>query len=241
MEKEVNIKARDRLKIQGILYERGRENLVIFLHGITGSIHEHHIKTGIEFFYNKNYSVYAYNQYSDETLNKEKPRALYDKITIDRHIEDLEDVYDYFKNQYENIYLVGHSLGGLTILIANIPCKAQSLWDPSAAEPFSKKIYTTYKGLFAKQAGGKIAILNNNLEKNKKYYNIKRLVKICEKIKTPTHIIGASKAFGPKNIVYSKYISNCLFESMEADHNFTKLGQVKEICEKAYKWFKQNS
>ena len=52
--------------------------------------------------------------------------------TLEMHSEDLTQVIDYLKKDFDEIYLVGHSLGGPTILFSKLKeVKSIVLWDPS--------------------------------------------------------------------------------------------------------------
>jgi dienelactone hydrolase len=54
------------------------------------------------------------------------------KSSLTTHKDDLARVIEYFRGQYDAIYLTGHSLGGLVTLLLNpADIKAVSLWDPS--------------------------------------------------------------------------------------------------------------
>ena len=53
-------------------------------------------------------------------------------ITLSKQAKDLEDVYEWVKNQgYSNIAVIGLSFGGLTLLVANLPeSKTKVFWAP---------------------------------------------------------------------------------------------------------------
>ena len=53
-------------------------------------------------------------------------------ITLSKQARDLEDVYEWVKNQgYSNIASIGLSFGGLTLLVANLPeIKTKVFWAP---------------------------------------------------------------------------------------------------------------
>ena len=68
-------------------------------------------------------------------------------ITLSKQARDLEDVYDWVKNQgYSNIAVIGLSFGGLTLLVANLPEIKEALesreWVKSL--PFTKKPQITF-------------------------------------------------------------------------------------------------
>ena len=99
---------------------------VVFAHGLTGHMHQHKYQTGRRYFNERGYDVIRFAFYTDE----EKARRL-PECTLAVHAADLAQVLKHFAAQYE-LYLVGHSYGGLTSIIANPRnVKAISLWDPS--------------------------------------------------------------------------------------------------------------
>lgn len=53
-------------------------------------------------------------------------------ITLSKQARDLEDVYEWVKNQgYSNIAVIGLSFGGLTLLVTNLPeIKTKVFWAP---------------------------------------------------------------------------------------------------------------
>jgi len=63
-------------------------------------------------------------------------------ITLSKQVRDLEDVYDWVKNQgYSNIAAIGLSFGGLTLLVTNLPeIKTKVFWAPGF---YLKKIFTS--------------------------------------------------------------------------------------------------
>ncbi len=90
--------------------------LIIFVHGLTSSQEEPMIAHGQPHFNAKWYSTFRFNLYG----NNIDERKLVD-TTIKDHITDTNIVVDHFVEQgYTNIILIGHSLGGLTILYSDL-------------------------------------------------------------------------------------------------------------------------
>ncbi|MCT4552106.1 MAG: hypothetical protein N4A44_00385 [Alphaproteobacteria bacterium] len=241
MEKKLEIKTRDGFSISGIYYnkEKNQKNLVIFLHGLTGLIDSYLIKRSVDFFYHKNFDVFVYNKYSDEEIDGVKKRALYEGLTMSRQSQDLQDVFYYFKEKYDSIYLVGHSNGGLAIVVANILCSGQALWDPT----FNQNVLEEQEFVIRKKDlpivnwDGQYYLINDELLKNSKIYTKDKVSELCSKIEVPTKIIVASKST-KWNDCYEGKIKNSDFEILEdANHNFTKLGQVDDVCQKTYEFF----
>ncbi|AHB41569.1 hypothetical protein P148_SR1C00001G0779 [candidate division SR1 bacterium RAAC1_SR1_1] len=115
MEKSLTLKTSDNHVIYGTLNSKNKsDKLVIFVHGLGGNQNEHVFFNGARFFNNNGFDTFRFDLYPGE-----KGRNLVD-CGITTHTQDLEVVIQEFIGKYKEIYLVGHSLGGPTILLANI-------------------------------------------------------------------------------------------------------------------------
>lgn len=149
MEKKVKIDTDDGHIIYGTLNcpAQATDKLVIFVHGITGSQKEHQYYDAARFFPKNGYATFRFNLYSRE----EKGRVLSD-ISIRTQSSDLSTVVAHFGKQYGQIFLVGHSLGGPTVMGADQePIKAIVLWDPSLTPDTTPgKSFYRYDGTLGK-------------------------------------------------------------------------------------------
>jgi dienelactone hydrolase len=128
-EEPINIETSDGHIIYGTLNrpDKGTDRLIVFVHGITGSRKEHQFYGAARFFPQRGYATYRFNLYSRDN----KGRVLSD-IDVRTQSGDLDTVIAHFKGKYEKIFAIGHSLGGPTIMGADLdPVKAIVLWDPS--------------------------------------------------------------------------------------------------------------
>lgn len=130
MEEKFAVDTNDGYKIYGIKnYTKEKKNSAIFIvHGLGGGMQEYQHKRAADFFQN-DYDVYRFNFYSAHKT----ARKLID-CNLKVHAADLETILDFFAPQYKNIYLIGHSYGATTLMVAqpkheNI--RAVSLWDPT--------------------------------------------------------------------------------------------------------------
>jgi pimeloyl-ACP methyl ester carboxylesterase len=128
MEKNIEIQTGDNHTIYGVL--SGQEKvtaLIIFVHGLTGHKNEHIFYNAAKFFPKHGFSTFRFDLYTGE-----KNGRLLSESSVATHSRDVEQVLTYFQKDFKNIYVVGHSLGGPTILCANIaPVQSVVLWDPS--------------------------------------------------------------------------------------------------------------
>ncbi|KXK26544.1 MAG: hypothetical protein TR69_WS6001000549 [candidate division WS6 bacterium OLB20] len=72
-------------------------------------------------------------------------------VSLDDHIYDTNKVLEYFSNQFEHLYLTGHSLGAVVVCFADQSMVERVvLWDPSTGfdDPASKQM-TFISGLDA--------------------------------------------------------------------------------------------
>lgn len=137
MEKEIKINVSD-VVIHGTLKEvEGSDKLIILVHGLTDNQNNHLFFNARRFFSDNNYSVFTFDLYSWE-----KDARKFKDCTLQTHSQDLDTVIDYFKERFSKIYLIGHSMGVPTILLANNDvADGLVFWDPSYDfEKFMKKI-----------------------------------------------------------------------------------------------------
>lgn len=128
MEQKWVIDTPDNHKIYGIKNYSGQptKKAIFMVHGLTGHMNEYAFKRAADYFLTE-FDVYRFNLYDGE----EGGRCL-ENCTIQTHANDLNTVLHHFSAAYDNIFLVGHSYGGPTIMLA-APDRitAVSLWDPS--------------------------------------------------------------------------------------------------------------
>ena len=127
MEKELKIR-NGKYNVYGILNTvNNKDKLIIFLHGLTGHANEHQFYNAARYFTKEGFNTFRINLYP----GRKDSRALVDS-TIDTHASDLAKVIEYFHKKFKNIYIVGHSIGGLTILKSRLDhMNSAVLWDPS--------------------------------------------------------------------------------------------------------------
>lgn len=239
MEKNIKIKTEGEYFTFGILNTPAKqtEKLIILVHGLTGNPHEHQHFNAVKFFNQKGFATLRIDLYSGQKGS----RKLSDS-SIKTHTIDLNVTVSYFKKKYKAIYLVGHSLGGPTIINADLSViKKIVLWDPSInlKNETDDIIYNKKIDQYFVRWGVDVALSKEMVEEfnaNNDYANV--LPRITEPLKiicasdSKTIIVDWKKAIkraaGKKQVVVVK----------NADHGFNREGNEEELFKETLSWLK---
>lgn len=251
MEKFINIDTPDKHKIYGVFHSTldGKDNnadstntknkkLVIFVHGYTGNCYEHFFFNASPFFNSEGFDTYRFNLYWYEGDARHLSNA-----TFDEHLDDLNTVISFFENDYDSIYLVGHSLGGQVVIRSNLndgKIKAITLWDPSR-EP--KDVCATLR--YNNKNDNYVEDSNVEIIIGKRFYdscmNISEsTADVLSKISVPIKVIGAGKAGASvaKDLFFTNIVSEKEVYIIEnSNHTFDNLGAEKELFNETLNWF----
>ncbi len=118
MQKALNIPTTDKKIIYGKLEipKAKSKGLIIFIHGLTWDFDHHMYANGAKYFTGKWFTTYRFNLYGDQKQARKLKQA-----SLKNHIQDVNTVSKYFQKKWiQNIFLIGHSFGGLTILYAKL-------------------------------------------------------------------------------------------------------------------------
>ncbi len=117
MQKKIFIKNRHDKKIAVVVRQNpNQKELVFVMHGLGGFKEQPHIQTFAEVFEENGFTVVLF----DTTHTFGESEGDYADATTTNYYEDLEDVIKWAKNQSwyrEPFWLVGHSLGGISIAL----------------------------------------------------------------------------------------------------------------------------
>jgi pimeloyl-ACP methyl ester carboxylesterase len=122
----------DRKKIQGTLRPAPEksEQAIIFVHGLTGHSSEHIFYNAARFFPAHGMDAIRFDLYPGGIEGRLLPEC-----SITTHAADLNLVLEYFRPKYKKLFLVGHSLGAVTVLSSKMQlCDGILLWAPGASE-----------------------------------------------------------------------------------------------------------
>ena len=225
MEEEIIFTTRGWFKIPCSVHTvQDSKKCIVFVHGLTGHKDESHYLKAVEFFVPRWYTCLRFNYYSSLLW----ARTLHTS-SITTHNRDLEDILSQIHWRYEEIYLVGHSLGGPSIVgIKSIPHEVKKviLWDP-VVELISLKERCTkeWEYIFFENSGKKICISQELFEETSSIDNMKSI----QEFPLPICIVFAQLH---KYAKYSQYMTEVGVKNVTiawATHCFREPGKVEEL------------
>ncbi|MCX6825511.1 MAG: alpha/beta hydrolase [candidate division SR1 bacterium] len=210
------------------------DNLIIMVHGLSGSSEEHIFVNGAKFFNQQGYDVVRIDFYSE----KEGARKL-SETNVSEHSDDLILLVKYFQNTYKKIFLIGHSLGGLTILRKDIPnIQGTILRDPSLY-PSSEGEYTfdETKNMFLLDRGENLYISPHMIKER-----TQDKTEMLSQYHLPTKVIFASEESLKDQRVSIKSSLKFPGEFVTingASHCFDETGTEEKLFEETIEWLKK--
>jgi pimeloyl-ACP methyl ester carboxylesterase len=229
MQAEIKITTLDHHKIYGTLNAPNDNvsKLIIFVHGLTGNREEHQYYNAVPFFTSRGFATFRFDMYGYH----EGARRLVDS-TIETHISDLEAVLAYFADKYDEIYLVGHSIGATVMCLCDhSSAKKLVLWDPTQGFDSVREkdiVWQAELGLYMLDWQMQILVSKEFIEQWRK-------ITVSEEVanlKTPTKIIFAGKA--EKYDKWKHSLSDIKVENEHvvidgASHRFTEEGALVKL------------
>ncbi len=246
MEKKVTIKTDATHHLNGVLNtpEKEADQLVIFVHGLTGSSNEHLFYCASREFPKQGFAIFRFDFYPEA---KAGSRTLQES-TLKTHVGDLTAVVRYWSKKYKKIYLVGHSLGGLTILLSgNLPVEAVVLWDSSCNLMGTGLMGVMQATTYSKQIDSYIINWGTETLLGAKMYQEFKTVpgpkQLLENYKVPLKIVSAGKgilvsagkayyryAHEPKELAMVKNATHCFDEEGTQERLFAEtLSWIKKF------------
>jgi pimeloyl-ACP methyl ester carboxylesterase len=236
MRKEIKLKTADNHIIYGNLDTNKNKTLLIFVHGITGNQDEHHYFNASPFFSENGFDTFRFDFYSREP----NARSLSDS-SITSHSEDLKLIIDTFKDKYDNLILIGHSLGALVILNTDLSAVSKIvLWDPTTGFSNIKDKQGEFNSKLDKYIlhwAMDIIVTKRMIEE----WKSSDLDKLVKKLSVPCKFIFAgNNNYHPVWKPVLKHLKveydSVIVEG--ATHCFTEEGTEQELFEETLKWIK---
>jgi len=235
MEKNIQIETDDNHLLYGVLnYEEKTDKLIIFVHGLTGHKNEHQFYNAAKFFPKNGFATFRFDLYSGE----QNGRAL-SECTIMTHSSDLNTVIENLSTDFNKIYLVGHSLGGPTVLLTNLDkIKSVVLWDPSfnILEGLSDELQFNKRiDKYILKWGTEYLLSKEMIESWKKLGD-----KLLSHFKKPTKIICAGQGILFKDWrekIKSVNVDHEFYIIKNAGHCFDEKETENELFDETIRWF----
>ena len=138
-ETAMQIPTEDHFLIHGVLNQwHSSSRLLIFVHGLTGEKEFHLYYDGARFFPQNGIDVFRFDLFS----NEQQGRVLSD-ASISSFAADLDTVVAHFAKDYDQIHVIGHSIGGCVAMNAKqMAITSLVLWDTGLYVPsaFEQKV-----------------------------------------------------------------------------------------------------
>lgn len=238
MEEEIKIPLEKKKYIYGILRGSLDKPLVIFVHGFPGFKNEHQFFNASRFFEKNGFSAFRFDLYSWMA----DARKLED-CTLSVHGQDLDIVVEYFRNKgVKKIFVVGHSFGGVTVLLSKKKdFDAVVLWDSSGDKDVklkAKYIKEIDKYYYEGESAYGFTISREMYEENNNKVKPSELIK---EFHMPIKIIVAGK--GVLTEEGKQFLNNAndpkSFATIQgATHCFDEDGAEENLFKETYNWFR---
>lgn len=238
MEIDLKIELTDGREIRGILRKNKKsKGIIIFVHGLAGDKNEHIFFNGSKFFEEKKYDSFRFNLY-DDLPNCRK----FGESDLNTQSVYLHEIINQLKDHYENIHIIGHSLGCPIILNSLVDCiKSIVFWEPSL-EP--KEIFR--QTLPSRDTKYRLMKARINLPINKSMIKSANqftpISKLLKKNKVPLKIIGAEKAgfkIGMDLYLINANKPKAFSVIRKSNHFFDEDGAEEMLFKESIKWIER--
>lgn len=236
MEQELQIPTNDNHLIHGTLTTNNSQTLIIFVHGLTGHRNEHIPFNAAKFFVKNNIDFFRFDLYT--FMDKGRSILETDILT---HAQDINTVVSHLRKNYQHIYLMGHSLGGPSILYSQQEVEGLLLLEPSL------EIYKYFQEEITLKEDQDEYILNwgVNYVLSKKYIKSLELCNLeqLKLFKKPTLIICGEN--GDLDARWKPHLNKIPVsyeykEIANASHCFDEEGTEEKVLEESLKWIQNN-
>lgn len=243
METNWTIETQDGATIYGVKNSASvepSEGAVFIVHGLSGCMHEYAFKRAADYFQEK-YDVYRFNLYDWH----DGARTLID-CTIKTHADDLNAVLNAFSLSYKKNFLVGHSYGGPSVMMANPSgVTAVSLWDPTfdltrIKKDFKRDIIEDDQ-VYVVSGGVHFLIGKDMYEEAGKLDEIE-CIKLSKSFSAPVQVINAAEGlYVHDKISYNSFghKNNCREVISGSEHCFVEGDSCDCLLDKTLEWFSQ--
>ena len=211
-----------------------RKKVVVMVHGLRAHKNVYQFKSAVPEFHARGYHVMRFDLYYDG----EQGRCLTD-CTLAIHARDLQEVIKQKCGEFEQVFLVGHSYGGPTVMLANPEgVQGASLWDPSFV--LQGRGLPEVPGFGYLSTGSYQSILGENFCAEWNEYSLEKCLDISSQAHFPVQVIHAGKgahAQAEKSWHSACKLDSCREVIADADHCFYASDTAQELHAMTLEWF----
>jgi len=230
----------DGKKIYGLLNRATQPSgkAIILSHGLTGHPGEYIHIMARNFFTQHGYDVIRFSYYAEQA----DARKLIE-CTILTHAEDLALVCNHFRQTHGQLYVAGHSYGGLSLLYANPPATAFAFWDSSYLlyEGFWKRMIKELPNTSFYIIGwGSYHLINPAMVALDKSTTVEELNALAAKITTPSLVVLSEESRDNPSRTPLFPALNCTKKATMIDganHVFTNGDTARDLLQTTLEWF----
>lgn len=214
------------------------KRLIVLSHGLTGRPREFIHVMAKRAFNAAGYDVARVAYYSGE----ENARTLRE-CTLEIQAKDLNTTLDHFRAHYPEIFIAGHSYGGLTLLIANPKATAVSFWDSTWTPGWTEEVASIPELNSFAFNNGQESLIGRAMFDEALEYAAHPPLELAKQFKAPAQVIlaGQDAKPGRGRIELFNALSGVkeLQIVKDADHQFTEGSSVEELIEHTLAWFRK--
>jgi dienelactone hydrolase len=230
----------DSKTIYGVKSGKADGPAIIVVHGLTGHMYEYQFKHAAT-LWDDEFCTYRFNLYD----GAEDARNLVD-CTLQTHADDLRTVVAEVAKSHQKIFVVGHSYGGPSTMIANCTAiTAASLWDPSynltGVFDLYEKNFTAYPEGYVVN-WGTTYLIGRAMQEFTYALDASACQKLAEAVNFPVQVILAGNGYYIKQ--GANYDTHCPHPNRRdviegTSHCFYENDTATEVATLTAQWFKQ--
>lgn len=241
MEREIKIKTKDRTIIYGMLRGSLRRPVIVFVHGLLGSMHRHTYFNGARYFEKHGFSSFRFNLYDW----RKGARKLHE-CTLKTHADDLDYVIEYLRKRgAKKVFVVGHSYGGPTIMMSKKKVyDAAVFWDSS----YGKLITFQKRTRYVKSLHGYVVrwsydvVIGSKMIKEANTFTGKKSEALMRNMRVPVKIIVAGNGMlveGGRAYFKAAHPPKAFVVIKGADHSFNREGNEEALFRETLDWLRK--
>lgn len=241
-EDDWSFKAADGKTVYGRNVQRSRnlaEDAIIFVHGLTCDFTDMPYLSAARLLARRGYDCILFNLYDW----RDGARSLND-CTLRTHAADFDAVASRRTKTYRNVFAVGHSYGGPTLLQARCRgVRAVSLWDPSYAIADWWPQWTVERNKLKFLRGPTDILVSNDMDAEALALDTEACRDLGRRFRKPLQVLHAGQGilhrYGESFHAFSRAQTDYHLIG-NADHCFTTRNALNAVVRKTHDWFQHH-